>query len=41
MVQLVKSHLDEAFIGMKGCLPEQLEQPDELLGGLGAGVEGR
>jgi hypothetical protein len=33
-----KEALDEAFIGMEGGMPEQLEQLDELLGSLGASV---
>ena len=31
-----KEALDEAFIGMEGGMPEQLDQLDELLGSLGA-----
>jgi len=33
-----KEALDEAFIGMEGGMPEQLEQLDDLLASLGAGV---
>jgi uncharacterized protein YndB with AHSA1/START domain len=29
-----KEALDEAFVGMEGGMPEQLEQLDELLGSL-------
>lgn len=36
-----KEALDEAFIGMEGGLPEQLEQLDELLGSLAASVGGQ
>ena len=35
-----KEALDEAFIGMEGGMPEQLDQLDELLGSLGASVGG-
>ena len=34
-----KEALDEAFIGMEGGMPEQLEQLDELLVSLGASIE--
>ena len=34
-----KEALDEAFIGMEGGMPEQLEQLDELLGSLRASAE--
>ncbi|MEO7364834.1 MAG: SRPBCC family protein [Sphingomicrobium sp.] len=33
-----KEALDESFIGMEGGMPEQLEQLDDLLASLGAGV---
>ncbi|MCA1371586.1 SRPBCC family protein [Bradyrhizobium sp. BRP14] len=33
-----KEALDEAFIGMEGCMPEQLEQLDELLVSLTASM---
>jgi uncharacterized protein YndB with AHSA1/START domain len=35
-----KEALDEAFIGMEGGMPEQLDQLDELLGSLDAGAGG-
>jgi uncharacterized protein YndB with AHSA1/START domain len=31
-----KEALDEAFVGMEGAMPEQLDQLDELLGNMGA-----
>ena len=36
-----KEALDEAFVGMEGGMPEQLDQLDELLGSLAASVGGR
>jgi hypothetical protein len=33
-----KEALDEAFIGMEGGMPEQLEQLDKLLASLGASM---
>ncbi|MEO7366136.1 MAG: SRPBCC family protein [Sphingomicrobium sp.] len=33
-----KEALDESFIGMEGGMPEQLDQLDDLLASLGAGV---